>query len=455
MHELMLGLGVTTYALVGHDRRGLEDYRAAASHDFEDDEMDRAKRVPCPAFERTARERCGLLPMRPSPWATARRERLASESSRSLLLRRLIMGASAQLTIERLDVRAVEVPMRIPLQTSSGTIRIAPLALLDLHTSEGVTGRTYLFCYTPLVLKPVCNLIASLESTLQGVPLAPLQLNRMLHSRFRLLGSKGVVGMALAGIDMAAWDALARVQGQPLARALGADRVEVGAYNSCGLGLIGADLAPPEAESLVASGFTAIKVRLGYPTLETDLKVVRAVKSAIGGNVHLMSDYNQALSVPDALHRVRALADEGLYWIEEPCLAQDYQGYARVRAASTCPIQMGENWWGPAEMAASLAAGASDLGMPDAMKIGGVTGWMQAAALAESAGLPISTHLFPEVSVHLLAATPTRHWLEFVDWASPILAQPMEIKSGKASFTEAPGSGIEWDEAAVSRYLAH
>lgn len=365
------------------------------------------------------------------------------------------MGASAQLTIERLDVRAVEVPMRIPLQTSSGTIRIAPLALLDLHTSEGVTGRTYLFCYTPLVLKPVCNLIANLESTLQGVPLAPLQLNRMLHSRFRLLGSKGVVGMALAGIDMAAWDALARVQGQPLARALGADRVEVGAYNSCGLGLIGADLAPPEAESLVASGFTAIKVRLGYPTLETDLKVVRAVKSAIGGNVHLMSDYNQALSVPDALHRVRALADEGLYWIEEPCLAQDYQGYARVRGASTCPIQMGENWWGPAEMAASLAVGASDLGMPDAMKIGGVTGWMQAAALAESAGLPISTHLFPEVSVHLLAATPTRHWLEFVDWASPILAQPMEIKSGKASFTEAPGSGIEWDEAAVSRYLAH
>ena len=116
---------------------------------------------------------------------------------------------------------------------------------------------------------------------------------------------------------------------------------------------------------------------------------------------------------------------------------------------------MGENWWGPVEMAASLAAGASDLGMPDAMKIGGVTGWMQAAALAESAGLPISTHLFPEVSVHLLAATPTRHWLEFVDWASPILAQPMEIKSGKASFTEAPGSGIEWDEAAVSRYLAH
>lgn len=259
--------------------------------------------------------------------------------------------------------------------------------------------------------------------------------------------------MALAGIDMAAWDALARVQGQPLALALGADLLEIGAYNSCGLGLIGPDRAPAEAESLVASGFTAIKVRLGYPALETDIKVVRAVKSAIGDGVHLMSDYNQGLSVPDAVHRVRALADEGLYWIEEPCLAHDYQGHARVRAASRCPIQMGENWWGPDDMAMGIGFGASDLGMPDAMKIGGVTGWLQAAALADAAGMPISTHLFPEVSVHLMAATPTRHWLEFVDWASPILAQPMEIRNGKASIPDAPETGIEWDEAAVSRYL--
>ncbi len=365
------------------------------------------------------------------------------------------MSASGQLNISRLIVRAVNVPMRIPLQTSSGTIRVAPLALLDLHTNEGVTGRSYLFCYTPLVLKPVCELLTNLQPVLQGLSVAPLELNRLLHSRFRLLGAKGIVGMALAGIDMAAWDVLARAEGQPLARALGADLLEIRAYNSCGLGLIGADLAPAEAEALVASGFSAIKVRLGYPELATDLKVVRAVKSAVGDKVHLMSDYNQALSVPDAVHRVRALADEGLYWIEEPCLAHDYQGYARVRAASRCPIQMGENWWGPSEMAASLGFGASDLGMPDAMKIGGVSGWMQAAALADSAGMPISTHLFPEVSVHLMAATPTRHWLEFVDWASPILAQPMAIKDGQASIPDTPGTGIEWDETAVSRCLVH
>lgn len=365
------------------------------------------------------------------------------------------MNACGPLTISGLDVRAVHVPMRIPLQTSSGTIHIAPLALIDLHTQEGVTGRTYLFCYTPLVLKPVCDMLNNLAPLLQGMPVAPLEINRALHARFRLLGAKGIVGMALAGLDMAAWDAFARAEQQPLARALGADLLEIRAYNSCGLGLIGADLAPGEAEILVSAGFSAIKVRLGYPAFETDIQVIRAVKAAIGEGVQLMSDYNQGLSVPEAERRVRALADEGLCWIEEPCAAHDYPGHARVRAASTTPIQMGENWWGPGEMAMCLSFGASDLGMPDAMKIGGVTGWMQAAALADAAGMPISTHLFPEVSAHLMAATPTRHWLEFVDWASPILAQPLQIRNGHACLPDSPGTGIEWDESAVQRYRVH
>jgi mandelate racemase len=363
------------------------------------------------------------------------------------------MDASNHLAISNLQVRAVQVPLRIPLPTSSGTVNAAPLALLDLHTSAGVTGRTYLFCYTPLVLKPVCELLGNLGPMLKGAAVAPLDIHRLLQARFRLLGAKGIVGMAIAGIDMAVWDALARAQGQPLARALGAGVCEVNAYNSCGLGLIGAERAPAEAVALVEEGFSAIKLRLGYADLATDVQVARAVRAAVGAGVQVMTDYNQALSVPEAVRRVRALADEGLTWIEEPCLAEDYEGHARVREVSTCPIQIGENWWGPGEMALSLAAGASDLGMPDAMKIGGVTGWLQAAALAQSAGMPISTHLFPEVSVHLMAATPTRHWLEFVDWASPILVQPMVVRGGKAAVPPGPGSGIEWNEAAVSRFL--
>jgi len=365
------------------------------------------------------------------------------------------MSSNLRLTIRDLRLRGVHVPMRLPLQTRGGTISIAPLALIDLITEEGVTGTTYLFCYTPLALRPVLQTLASLAPLIKGDPVAPLDLDRKLQGQFRLLGAKGVVGMALAGIDMAAWDALARAQGVPLIRLLGGTPRPVPAYNSCGLGLIGADRAAAEAAELAAPGFRAIKVRLGYDSAAADLEVVRAVRQTVGADVELMSDYNQGLSVAEAVLRTGVLADEGLYWVEEPTSADDHEGHAEIRRKSRLRIQMGENWWGPHEMARCVALGASDFGMPDAMKIGGVTGWLRAAAIAESAGLPISSHLFPEVSAHLLAASATGHWLEYVDWADPILREPLRIEDGCAVVADAPGTGIAWNEAAVERFAVN
>jgi mandelate racemase len=362
--------------------------------------------------------------------------------------------ATPRLTIRSLRVRAVQVPMRLPLKTSGGTVGLAPLALIDLFTEEGVTGATYLFCYTPLALKPVVQMLENLAPQLQGRPVAPVELGQGLQRQFRLLGAKGVVGMALAGIDMAAWDALAVARGVPLAVLLGGSVGRLPAYNSNGLGLIGSEEAFAQAQQLAAPGFGAIKVRLGYADARTDVEVVRAVKRAIGDGVELMADYNQGLSVAEALRRTEALAGEGLAWIEEPTAADDFDGHTRIRSKSRVPVQMGENWWGPHEMAACLARGASDLVMPDAMKIGGVTGWLRAAALAEGAGLPMSSHLFPEVSAHLLAVTSTRHWLEYVDWAEPVLEQPLTVEQGQAVIPDRPGTGIRWNEDAVRRHLA-
>ena len=362
------------------------------------------------------------------------------------------MNQLPRLTIAGLRVRGVHVPMRLPLVTGGGTVGIAPLALIDLFTDEGVTGSTYLFCYTPLALQPVLRMLENLLPLIRGDAVAPLDLDRKLQRQFRLLGAKGVVAMALAGLDMAAWDALARVQGVPLVRLLGSAPRPIPAYNSNGLGLIGPERAAVEALKLTAPGFQAIKVRLGYADAHADAAVVRAVRGAVGDGVTLMSDYNQGLSVAEAVHRLDVLADSGLAWIEEPTGADDHAGHAQIRSRTRLRIQMGENWWGPHDMARCVALGASDLGMPDAMKIGGVTGWMRAAAIADAAALPISSHLFPEVSAHLLAASPTCHWLEYVDWAEPVLREPLKIENGQAVLTDAPGSGIAWDEAAVERY---
>jgi mandelate racemase len=96
--------------------------------------------------------------------------------------------------------------------------------------------------------------------------------------------------------------------------------------------------------------------------------------------------------------------------------------------------------------------GASDFIMPDLMKVGGVTGWLQVAAQADAASIPMSSHLFAEASAHVLAVTPSAHWLEFLDFAGAILATPAEIVDGTVT-ARGPGLGLEWNEAAVAKYL--
>jgi mandelate racemase len=116
------------------------------------------------------------------------------------------------------------------------------------------------------------------------------------------------------------------------------------------------------------------------------------------------------------------------------------------------PIQIGENFSLPTAMEAALAAGATDYVMPDLERIGGVSGWRRAATLATEHRMPMSSHLFPEVSAHLLAATPTCHWLEYVDWIDCLVQEPLRIVDGCAVVPDRPGNGLVWDEAAVAYY---
>ncbi|MDE2571476.1 MAG: mandelate racemase, partial [bacterium] len=212
--------------------------------------------------------------------------------------------------------------------------------------------------------------------------------------------------------------------------------------------------AAQDAQEMLALGFTAIKVKIGRGDLAADLETIRAVRAAVGAGIRLMVDYNQSLCVPEAIDRARVLDDEGLYWIEEPTLADDFAGHARIAAAARTSIQLGENWWGPHDMAKSIAAHASDHVMLDVMKLGGVSGWLRAASLAEAAGLPASSHTFPEFSAHLLGVTPTAHYLEYLDHAGGILAEPIQIRDGHAMTPDRPGSGLEWNEELIQRLLA-
>ena len=356
--------------------------------------------------------------------------------------------------VRSLRARPVLVPLKRPPVSASGGIPAAALVLIDLETDGGITGHSYVFAFASWALGPVVGCLQAMLEMIKGDALAPLEIEAKLRARLTLLDTPGLVGLALAGIDMAAWDALAQAHRVPLVTLLGGALKPIAAYNSTGLWLKPVDTLADEAEALLAEGFRAVKLRLGRDDAAQDLAAVRAVKARIGERVTLMCDFNQRLTVNEAILRGRALDGEGLYWIEEPVRHDDYEGYARIAADVKTPIQTGENLVDTFEMARAIAARSLDYVMPDVQRIGGVTGWLRAAALAHAHGIEMSSHLFPEFSVHLLGATPTCHWLEFMDWAEPVLREPLRVKDGFAQIPDRPGAGIVWNEDAVKRYAA-
>jgi mandelate racemase len=359
---------------------------------------------------------------------------------------------NVDLRLASIRTRAVSVPIRRPLRTRSGSVERVPLVLIDCEASDGSVGRAYLFTYREAFARAAIALFEDVAEAVIGRPLAPRERATELAARYRLVGHEGLARFVTAGFDMACWDALAIASGLPLATLLGGTPQPVAAYNSNGLSPMAPDDLAVEAESLCEDGFRALKIRLGYETPGDDVAAVRAVRARVGAGVSLMCDYNQSLTFDEALRRGRALDGEGLAWIEEPMRHDDDARNAQLAADLATPIQLGENFAGLRGMERAIAAHACDLVMPDVERIGGITGWLEAAALAAAHDLPMSTHLFPEVGVQLMAVTPTRHYLEYVDWANPILAEPLRISGGLAFPVDAPGSGVAWNDRAVERY---
>ena len=288
-----------------------------------------------------------------------------------------------KLTLESVQVRGVLVPLRRPIVAKVGEYAQWPFILIDVKTKEGVIGRSYLEPYLAKSVKYIAQAIADLGDMFKGKPLAPLDAYRDGMKALHLIGREGVTLIAIAGLDMAIWDALAKAAGLPLAVLLGGTTGKVRAYNTNGLWLIPVERIEREAAELVAQGgFTAIKMRLGREKLQDDLAAIAAVRRAVGDDVQIMCDFNQGLSFGEALLRLHALDDQGLSWFEEPIIYDNLEGCAQLAREMKTPVQIGENIYGPREFYKAVNARAADLYMPDLMRIGGVTGWMRSAAIA-------------------------------------------------------------------------
>ncbi len=357
------------------------------------------------------------------------------------------------LTIRDLRARSARVPLTRPVATKVGAFSDWPLVLVDLLTEEGVTGRGYLAPYVDRAAATVMTALKHLEAVVTGQPVAPRDLHAAALGAFNLMGYSGASRMATAALDMAAWDALAQAQGVPLVTLLGGSASPVRAYNSNGLGLMPPERVADEALELITEGnFKGLKVRVGRDSFKEDLKAIENVRAAVGNEIMLVVDFNQGLSLAEAMRRCHALDALGLGWIEEPIRYDDLVGNAKLAHDLHTPLMLGENFYGPRDMLRALAAGATDLVMPDLMRIGGVTGWLQAAGLASAWGVDMSSHLYPEISAHLMRVTPTAGWLEWQDWAHPVLARPFEVKNSHVQIPDIPGNGLSWNEDAVKHY---
>jgi mandelate racemase len=350
-------------------------------------------------------------------------------------------------------VRAVSIPLRRPLVAKVGNFAEWPFILIDVFTKEGVVGRSYLEPYLRDAARYLRPAIEDMAQVFKGRQLAPLDMYRDVIGKLHLIGRQGFSVIVAAGLDMAIWDALAKAAGLPLAELLGGSAGKIRTYNTNGLWLLPLDRLAKEAEELVAEGnFSAVKIRLGRARLADDLMALQLVRGAIGDQVQLMCDFNQGQTLQEAIWRCHALDDQGLVWFEEPVVFDNYAQSAQLARELDTPVQIGENIYGPRSFLDAVQAKAADLYMPDLMRIGGVTGWMRAAAIAGAAGYPMSSHLYPEVSAHLLRATESADWLEWRDWGNPIIAEPFQVVNGEVEIPNRPGNGIEWNEAMVAKY---
>src|SRR5882672_932509 len=359
----------------------------------------------------------------------------------------------APLTIRSITARAIVLKLKRPVVARIATLSEWPVILIDLQTEQGITGRSYLEPYIVKSMRYLVPALQDLGDMLKGRRLAPVELFDSARKSLHFVGYEGLSMIAASGLDMAAWDALAKAANQPLCVLLGGTVGPVKSYNSNGLWLKDPDYVAAEALVLRdQGGFTGLKLRLGRNCVRDDLATLDAVRKAVGDETQLMVDFNQGLNLAEALHRCHLIDNHGLAWIEEPIVYDNLDGCARLASELKTPLQIGENFYGPRELYKALQRKACDFVMPDFMRIGGVTGWLRAAAITGAAGIPMSTHLYPEIAAHVMRVTETAHWLEWQDWANPILQQPYRVKDGNLHVPDVPGVGIEWNEDVVEAH---
>lgn len=292
----------------------------------------------------------------------------------------------------------------------------------------------------------------------------PQEVEAIWDAMFRdsiLHGRRGSVLRAISAIDIALWDLMGKEVGLPLYSLLGAYRIDtVPAYASGGYYLAGKtpEHLAEELRGYVDRGFRAVKIKVGQLSTEEDVVRIKACRQAIGPNVQLFLDANNAWrDAPSAIKAIRIFEEYDPGWIEEPVMPDDMEASAAVAAAVRTPVATGEieaTRWGFQEL---IHHNAASILQPDAAVCGGISEWRKIAALAAAHSIPVAPHWFADLHVHLVAATSNATWIEFFPDTKVLnfmrlLKKSVGVRDGELMLPKDPGLGIELDEKAVQRY---
>lgn len=355
-------------------------------------------------------------------------------------------------------VRRIRLPADEPL--AGGPPLLGPtrdFVTLVLRTDQGVEGVGYTFFGG--------NLSASLKTAVEDlaqvtVGMDPLAIEAVMGRVYgsALAGPGGIVTLAASAIDIALWDIRGKAAGVPVATLVGGARSKVATYAS---GALSRDATLDQllkcAATLRERGWKQMKTQLALPgdtTVTKEVERIRRLRELLGPDIDLMCDINQRWDVRQAISIGKRVEEYGLYWLEDVVACDDFAGHGAVTAALDTPTAAGEYVFGIVPFRHMFEARSVDIAMLDVMRTSGISGWIKIAAMAEAFNLPVVSHLYPEISVHLVAGVSNGLTVEYMPWANSLFKETPAIVDGKIEVPARPGLGLEFDEAVCKRFEA-
>lgn len=365
--------------------------------------------------------------------------------------------------IDTVHARTISIPLLKPLAFSTRYVERREYTLVRIRTVDGVEGTGYCYCGNRsghLVTQFIRDLLR--DHVVGADPFAVETIWAKMYRDAVLLGRCGAAVRAMSAIDVALWDVIGKAVGVPLHRLLGGPKANrVPAYASGGYYWEGVDPANYLADELrgyVEAGFTAVKIKVGRLSRQEEIRRARAARAAIGPDVILMMDANNAWAdAATAIPAINALGEVDPFWVEEPLLPDDVRGHATIRRKVKVPIATGEieaTRWGFGEL---LEHDAVDMLQPDATVLGGITEFRRVAGMAAGRNIPLYPHWMHHLHTSLVASIPNAVMVEFFPDRSvlnlgDVLVDEIRAENGTLPVPSDPGIGVQFDDKAIDRF---